>query len=350
MKTNSKKTGIKLAKKVSIIIVNWNGLHHLKKCMPALSKITYPNYEVILVDNASTKDKSVEYIKRYYPKIKLVLSKENTGFSGGNNIGYKNVTGEYVLFLNNDTEVNIDFLDKLVEKIEEDDKVGGVQSKIRSMVFPSKLDSVGAFLTNTGFLYHLGYLQKDKKEYDKITNLYTAKGACMLFRKDVIDKVGLFDDKFFAYFEETDFCHRVWLAGYTIQYAPKSVIYHQIGGTSNNMPNAFIQFHSFKNRINSYLKNLGTAELWKILPTHIILCEVAAFGFIIRKRPDLFVAINKAFYWNMTNWNETMIERKRIQTKIRKVSDHDLMPILKRRGSFKYYYYLFTNNLESYKP
>jgi GT2 family glycosyltransferase len=337
-------------KKVSIIIVNWNGLHHLKKCLPTLKKITYPNYEIILVDNASTKDKSVEYVKKYYPEIKLVVNKENLGFAGGNNVGFKIATGDYILFLNNDTQVMRDFLNKLVKKLEESDHIGGVQSKIRSMIYNHKLDSVGAFLTNTGFLYHLGYLQRDLKKYDSVTNLYTAKGACMLFRKKVIDKVGLFDNNFFAYFEETDFCHRVWLAGYTIQYAPKSIIYHQIGGTSNNMPNAFIQFHSFKNRINSYLKNLGTAELLMILPTHIILCEIAALGFIFRRRPDLFVAINRAFYWNMQNWNQTMRERNKIQTKIRKVSDRTIMPLLKRSAPFKYYYYLFTNNLQSYKP
>jgi GT2 family glycosyltransferase len=336
-------------RKVSIIIVNWNGLHHLKKCLPTLKKISYPNYEVILVDNAS-KDKSIEYVKRFYPKIKLILNSENLGFAGGNNVGYQKATGKYVLFLNNDTEVTKDFLNKLAEKLEEDDSIGGVQSKIRSIIYRNKLDSVGAFLTNTGFLYHLGYLQRDLKKYDSTTDLYTAKGACMLFRKNVIDKVGLFDEKFFAYFEETDFCHRVWLAGYSIKYAPESVIYHLIGGTSNKMPNAFIQFHSFKNRINSYLKNLGKTELWKILPTHIILCELAAIGFIFRGRFDLFLAINKAFYWNISNWHETMKERKKIQTKMRKVSDKSIMPLLKRSGSLKYYYYLFTNKLELYKP
>jgi GT2 family glycosyltransferase len=336
-------------KKVSIIIVNWNGLHHLKKCLPTLKKITYPNYEIILVDNAS-KDKSIEYVKRFYPKIKLILNRNNLGFAGGNNVGYKKATGEYILFLNNDTEVMKDFLTKLVEKLEEDEHIGGVQSKIKSMIFRNKLDSVGAFLTNTGFLYHLGYLQQDLKKYDSVTNLYTAKGASMLFRKKVIDKVGLFDEKFFAYFEETDFCHRVWLHGYTIQYAPESIIYHLIGGTANKMPNAFIQFHSFKNRINSYLKNLGSMELLKILPIHILLCELAAIVFIFRKRPDLFLAINKAFYWNITNWSETMKERENVQKKIRKVSDESIMKLLKRSGSLKYYYYLFTNNLESYKP
>lgn len=335
-------------KKVSVILVNWNGLHYLKKCLPTLTKSSYSNYEIIVTDNASS-DGSTSYLTKYYPKVKIVRNKENLGFAGGNNEAMKEVTGEYILLLNNDTIVTKDLIKNLVERIEEDKSIGVVQAKILSMDNSKRLDSVGAFLTNTGFLYHYGYYQYDKKIFDKTINLYSAKGAGMLIRKNLIDKLGLFDDTFFAYFEETDFCHRVWLAGYKIVYAPKAVLYHKIGGTSNKMNNAFIQYHSFKNRIRSYIKNLGTEEMIKILPLHILLCEAAGISFIFKKRFDLFIAINKAIYWNIIHLDETLKLRHVIQYKYRKVSDEEIMPLLKRKGSLKYYYYLFAKNLVGYK-
>lgn len=335
-------------KKVSIIIVNWNGLHHLKKCLPSLKKINYPNYEIILVDNGST-DESIDYIKSKFSEIKVVKNKKNLGFAGGNNSGLRLVLGEYVLLLNNDTLVKKNFLTKLVTKIEQSDDTGIVQSKILSMDDNRKLDSVGAFFTNTGFLYHHGYLQSDAQKFDKTKYLYTAKGACMLIRKKLINKIGLFDDQFFAYFEETDFCHRAWLAGYKVVYAPESIIYHKIGGTSNSMNNAFIQYHSFKNRITSYLKNLGTLELIKIIPLHIILCEIAALTFLIKLNAKLFLSINKAIFYNIQNLNSILKQRRIIQNKLRKKSDNQLFSILKVNPELKYYLYLFSNNLQNYK-
>lgn len=335
-------------KKVSIIIVNWNGLGHLEKCLPSLFKIDYPNYDVIVVDNAS-KDESVPYMEKNFPKIKIVQNKTNEGFAGGNNAGLSMVTGDYVLLLNNDTVVTKNFIDELVKTIESDPSIACVQSKILSMDYPDRLDSVGAYLTNTGFLYHFGYFQKNKKSYDSTKTLYTAKGACMMVRKKIVDQIGLFDQDFFAYFEETDFCHRIWLHGGKIEYCPKSIIYHKVGGTSNSMNNAFIQFHSFKNRINSYLKNLGTIELFKILPLHLVLCEIAALVFIPKGRPDLFIAINKAICWNFVNLSKTLNKRRKVQHKLRKVSDSEFMPIIKRNLGLRYYYYLFAKSLVGYK-
>lgn len=335
-------------KKVSIIIVNWNGLSHLKKCLPTLEKITYPNYEVILVDNASS-DGSQEFVKKNFTKIKIIQNKKNLGFSGGNNEGFKKANGDYILLLNNDTTVEKTFVSEMVKKLESDKLIGGVQGKLRSMDYPDRLDSIGAFLTSTGFLYHYRYFQKDLPKYDTEIYLYSAKGACMLFKKKVIDEVGLFDDDFFAYFEETDFCHRVWLAGYTIMYAPKSVIYHKVGGTSNSMNNAFIQYHSFKNRINSYLKNLSSQELIKILPLHLFLCEIAAIGFILKGKPALFLAINKAIFWNIKSIPNTIKKRKRVQQSIRKVKDKNLLSLIKVDPGYSYFLSLFTKSLVGYK-
>lgn len=346
---------MKTFEKVSIVIVNWNGRSHLVKCFPSLAKVNYPNFEIIIVDNAS-KDDSINLINEFRVimarknvKVLTVVNKKNLGFAGGNNVALPYVTGKYILLLNNDTVVTKDFIKELVVAIQKDPKIYCVQSKILSMDYPDKLDSVGAYLTNSGFLYHYGYFQKNKLSYDATRELYTAKGACMMVRKEVVDRIGLFDSDFFAYFEESDFCHRIWLSGGKVMYAPKSIIYHKVGGTSNSMNNAFIQFHSFKNRINSYLKNLGTLQMLEIVPVHILLCEVAAIGFIPKGRFDLFVAINKAIFWNIQHLKKTLKKRKRVQYKLRKVSDFQFLSKIKRNPGLRYYYYLFAKSLVGYK-
>src|SRR3989344_3605371 len=202
---------------VSVIIINWNGLEHLQKCLPSLYGQNYKKIEVIVVDNGSIDD-SVSWLNKKYPKVKIVKNKENKGFAEANNQGYEITTGEYILFLNNYTKVTKTFLTELLKVLKSNDLIGGVQSKLLLMDSPTRLDSVGSYLTNTGFLYHLGVYAEDSKKYSKQLEVYSAKGACMLLKREVLKKVEvegeIFDSRYFAYFEETDMCHRVWLAGY----------------------------------------------------------------------------------------------------------------------------------------
>ena len=332
-------------KLVSIIIINWNGLSHLKKCLPSLSLQKYKHVEVIIVDNAST-DGSVEYIEKNFPKIKVVVNDRNYGFAHGNNIGYEHVKGDYVLFLNNDTKVKSDFIIELLNVVDKDKRIAGAQSKILLMDEPTKYDSIGAFLTSTGFLYHYGVAKEDRPQYDHQINLYSAKGACMLFRKSVLEKIKvhgeIMDKSYFAYFEETDMCHRVWLAGFRIVYAPKSIIFHKVGATSNKFESSFVQYHSFKNRINSYLKNLDGGNVFRILPIHLILCQAFALILLSRFKLSVFLSIQKAIGWNVVNLGETLKKRKAIQSAIRTVSDSQIFPYILKDVGARYYLNLFS--------
>lgn len=327
-------------KKVSIIIVNWNGKHHLEKCLASLEKQSYENVEILMVDNASTDD-SVEFVKKFSNKIRIIENSKNYGFAEANNIGYRKATGDYILFLNNDTEVYKHFINELVKVLESDSTIGGVQSKILFMDNPSYLDAIGSFLTNTGFLYHYGLFAKDGSKFSSVIPVYSAKGACMLFRREVLEGVEvdneLFDSNFFAYFEETDLCHRVWLSGYKILYVPKSVILHKFGATSKRLAKPFIEYHSFKNRINSYIKNLSYLHLAYILPIHIILCEGLSLVFIFRRRFDIFVAIQRAILWNVIHLPKTIKKRNYIQNKIRKLTDKEIFKTLKKNQPVSYY-------------
>ena len=205
---------------VSIIIVNWNGGEVFRQCLQTLSGLTYPKFEIILVDNGST-DGSQEYyqvFKSLVRKVKVVKNKTNLGFAPANNQGVKLARGEYVLLLNNDTKVEANFLHKMVARMQSDPSIGALQPKIYMIDNPNNLDNAGSFLTWTGFLYHWGFGSIDTAEFSKERLVYSAKGACLLTRKEIIAKLGLFDDAFVSYFEESDFCGRIWLAGYKVIY------------------------------------------------------------------------------------------------------------------------------------
>jgi GT2 family glycosyltransferase len=330
---------------VSVIIINWNGKHFLDKCLTSLYAQKYKNIEVIFVDNAST-DGSINYVKEKFPKTKIVINKENLGFADANNIGYRVAKGEYILFLNNDTEVTDTFIIELLVVLENNPKIGGAQSKILLMDEPDRLDSVGAFLTKTGFLFNYGIAKKDSPKYNKQIDLYTAKGACMMFKKHVLEEIlvdgEILDSRYFVYFEETDMCHRVLLAGYKIVFVPKSAIYHKMGGTSTKLNNSFVQYHSFKNRLNSYTKNLSLKELIQIMPVHIVLCEGFALFSLLKGNLALFKAVHQAYFWNITELKTTIKKREYIQRKIKKVTINfsKLLPVNIRPS---YYYYLVTN-------
>ncbi len=325
---------------VSVIIVNWNGVEHLKKCLPSLYNQSHKKIEVIVVDNGST-DGSVKWARKNYPNTKILVNKKNLGFAEGNNVGYEICQGEYVLFLNNDTQVTKTFLTNLVMVLESNQKIGGVQSKILFMDNHNQLDSVGSFLTYTGFLYHLGVYVNNSEEFDKQKIIYSAKGACMMFRKDILDEIKvegeIFDSRFFAYFEESDLCHRVWLAGYKIMFVPKSVIYHKFGATSIKLRKPFIEYHSYKNRINSYIKNLGAGMLFRILPFHIAICEVLSLVFLFRGNWQISLSIQKAIWWNIKNIRPTIKKRMVVQRQIRKVSDSVIFDHLVFNPSLQYY-------------
>ncbi len=336
---------------VSIIIVNWNGLKWLSDCFSSLHSQDYKNFEIVFVDNASS-DGSVEWVKKHYLKTKIIVNKENLGFADANNVGYRQAKGEYILFLNNDTRVTKTFLSELVD-VFKDPTIGGAQSKILLMDHPDTHDSVGAYMTPSGFLYHFGFGKKDAKQYDKQIELYTAKGACMMFKKEVLKRVEyngwVLDPDYFAYFEESDMCHRIWLSGSRIVYAYKSVIYHKMGATSSGMNNAFIQYHSFKNRLNSYLKNLGAWWLFLYFPLHLFLVVCFALFALLQRKWQLSGAIFRAIWWNIRTFPRTLRLRSHVQLVVRMVSDSTLQAKILRTPSFSYYQHLIAGTLVEYK-
>lgn len=340
---------------VSIIIVNYNGRELLKRCLQSLRKQTYKELEIIVVDNDST-DGTVKEMKKLFPECHILSQSKNIGFAEGNNVGYLKSTGAYIYFLNNDTTLKSNAIDEMVNILHQKD-VGGVQSKLLLLEKPDTLDTIGAFLTPTGFLFHNHFGEKDNKTFDISTPLYTVKGASMMFKRKILEQVLLdhviFDREYFAYFEETDLCHRIWLAGYQIVYAPKAVVYHVMGATSSKMDNAFVQYHSFKNRIATYIKNLEWKNFLWLISLHLIIIELYACVVFLQGNIAIFKSIQKAIAWNIYSFPKLMKKRYIIQNKIRTTSDDSLFPYLMKYPNLRYYIALFTGraytkNIEDY--
>lgn len=222
---------------VAIIILNWNGLSHTRRCLMSLEKISYPDYSVFVVDNGS-EDGSAEKLKNEFPQHHFLINEKNLGFTGGNNTGINHAQKlgyPYFMLLNNDTEVSPDFLDHLMDCLKSESKIGLVQPLILFQDSPGIIWSAGgAYNSWLGISKTLGD-RKNLKEYQsEKTDLDWATGCCLLFSKEILEKTGGLANAFFAYFEDVDWSLRIRKAGYKIKLAPKSIIYHEGNGSSKN--------------------------------------------------------------------------------------------------------------------
>jgi len=218
-----------ISPKVSLIILNWNGKENTINCLKALKLTTYSNYETIIVDNGS-KDGSVKFFKENYPEIKIIENEENLGFAEGNNVAIREVLKrkeiKYIALLNNDTIVKPDWLEKLVNVLESDDKIGSCQPKILSLINPQIIDAVGIYLDKYGRAAQKGYNEKDLGQYDKVTEVFGVCAGAALYRAKTLSQIGLFDKDFFAYFEDVDLAIRMRLYGWKSVCIPQAIIYH----------------------------------------------------------------------------------------------------------------------------
>lgn len=334
---------------ISVVIVNWNGRRLLEDCLKSLSEISYGNKEILFVDNASLDD-SVSYVRKNFPNVKVIQNTKNLGFAGGNDVGFKKASGDAILILNTDTIVEKNLLDALGDTLYSANDIGAVQPKIVMYPQTNFIDSIGSFFLPNGDLYHYGR-EKDPRlsMYNKEMDIFSAKGACILLRREVLEKTGLFDKDYFAYFEDTDLSMRIWLSGYRIVYTPKTTVYHKGGATAKKVASSHIQFYSYKNRLCTYIKNLSFKYLCRVMPLTIIIYELASILYIAKRKVDISWAIQKAIFWNITHIKQTLQKRKYVQRKIRAVKDDNFFPKLTRRVRLSYYYYQFFGGIERYR-
>ena len=233
---------------VSIVILNWNGKQHLKECLLSLKKQTYKNLEVILVDNGST-DGSVDYIKDNFGDfVKLIENKANLGFAEGNNIGIRNSSGKYILLLNNDIKADPLWAEELIKVAESDDKIGMCACKILSWDDSGVIDSAGLSIYKDGLSRGRGRLELDNGQYNSQEEVLCPSGCAALYRREMLDQVGGFDEIFFIYSEDTDLGLRARLAGWRCVYVPQAVVYHRYSCASSAY-SLFKAFLAERNRL-----------------------------------------------------------------------------------------------------
>ena len=254
---------------ISVVVLNFNGKQHLEECFKSLVALDYPadKCELMLVDNASA-DESVAFVRANFPTVRIVQNEDNLGFAAGNNRGAQAAHGDYVVFLNNDTRVDGQWLKELVTPCLEDSEVVCTASKMLAWD-GSKVDFVSSAMNFHGFAFQPDYGARDV--FDQSHPLLFACGGAMLIRRNVFLDLGGFDEDYFIYFEDVDLGWRVWLAGYRVLFAPKAIFYHRLHATMD----AFSQFRKWvlfeRNALVTLIKNYDEANLSRALPAALML-------------------------------------------------------------------------------
>ena len=297
---------------VSIIILNYNGINDLEKCFESLYNLNYKNVELILVDNKS-QDKSVELIKNKYADVKLYELKKNFGFAEGNNKGMVHANGEYVALLNMDTWVDPNWLTELVKAAQSSEKIGIVGSKIYYYYDRKTVNFAGSSCDKYGNTVQIGAKTVENELFNKQEQKKTffACGASMLFKRELYNKIKLFDPSYFMYFEDVDFCWRAWIFGYDVIYVPTSIIYHKINRIRENFPK--IIYMAQRNKLRTILKNYELKSLIKILPNYFYLRLKEIVNSQVYKKSTIFILYLKSFLWNLFQIRSLIRNRIEIQ-------------------------------------
>ncbi|MGX1928621.1 glycosyltransferase family 2 protein [Flagellimonas sp. 2504JD4-2] len=287
---------------VSIITINYNESEVTLEMLESLKGLTYPNIEVIVVDNASPND-SPDIIKEQYPGVCLIKSRENLGFAGGNNLGVKQSTGDYLLFINNDTIVPEGFIEPLVQTLQEDKTIGMVSPKIKFHWNPELIQYAGYTPMNHWTIRNnsIGYHQKDDGRFDTEGETESIHGAAMMVPRTVVDKVGMMTEIYFLYYEEHDWAEMIKRAGYKIYYQPKSHILHK-ESISTGKFSPLKTYYISRNRILFARRNFKPLQLGISL---LFQCFVSipknSLQFLIKRELKHFKAFWKAISWNLTH-------------------------------------------------
>jgi len=299
--------------KVAVLVLNYNGKRHLKTCLESLRRQTYKNYDVYIADNGST-DGSVEYVQEHFSWVKVIdLKKKNLGFAKSYNEAIKRVDADFVALLNNDTKADENWLKELVNEIIGDGSIIAVGSKLLLYDYPHLINHAGAKITPIGGGIDIGLYEQDEEKYNIKRAVGAVCGAAMLVRKNLFLKVGGFDEDYFAYFEDTDFCWRAWIYGFCTVYVPSSIIYHKMGGTFGTRGNPTRLFYGERNRQVSMIKNFGLINLFNFLLISVGYFGIQAFLLAYDKNMQGLLALVKANFCFTRNLRFAFKKRNLIQ-------------------------------------
>ncbi|MGH9866844.1 MAG: glycosyltransferase family 2 protein [Candidatus Polarisedimenticolia bacterium] len=279
---------------VSVIVVSWNSLDFLPRCLASVEAQSHPAVELIVVDNAS-KDGSAAYVREGHPRAVLVENPRNLGFCAGNNVGLKRARGAYILFLNADATLTPRYIEEALQPFAADSRTGMVAGKVLRFD-QHTLDTTGQFLTRSRRVKERGYGEPDRGQYDRPGEVFSVCGAVALVSRALVDSVSIdgefFDEDFFAFNEDLDAGWRARRLGWRCAYHPAAVAYHYRGGTQVDRRDGprrhgemarrppHIQAHIVKNRYLAIIKNDTAGSVLLNLP-FILAWEVALWGWLV---------------------------------------------------------------------
>jgi GT2 family glycosyltransferase len=315
--------------KVSVVIPNWNGANDLPDCLDSLHAQTLKPH-IVVVDNGSS-DNSLKLLEAEYPSVEVIKLRKNRGFAGGVNAGIRKSLKDgfkYIALLNNDATADKPWLRHLVETLDKNPAVGIATSKIVDRD-NTHIDSTGDIYTVWGLAFPRGRGEAVSDKYDRDTEVFGASGGASLYRSSMLEEIGLFDEDFFAYYEDVDISFRAQLAGWKVAYVPQAAVYHKIGATSSRVKN-FAIYQTLKNYPQLLWKNVPAKLMWRIFP-RFVLAYFMIWGRAV-SRGQVW-ASTKGVLASILLWPKKLFQRYKIQ-KSRKVSasyihsiiTHDLPP------------------------
>ena len=285
---------------VSIVIVSWNGRGLLEQFLPSVLATDYPDFEVVVADNAST-DGTAGWLADAHPAVRVVRHPENWLFARGNNVAVAQTDAPYVCLLNNDVETPAGWLSPLVAVLEDGGDVGAVQPKLLQHTDRVRFEYAGA---SGGFLDAVGYpfargrvfstLEDDEGQYDDARDVCWATGACLLIRRSAFEDAGGLDERFEMHMEEIDLCWRLWRAGWRIRVEPESTVYH-LGGASLAQGNPRKTYLNFRNSLLMLYKNTPAAEWARVFRKRKLLDTLALARGLFAGGPAEASAIRRAY-------------------------------------------------------
>jgi GT2 family glycosyltransferase len=252
---------------VSIIILNWNGIKWLEECIDSVMQTSYQPIEIVVVDNAST-DNSIDVVYTKYREVVVVKNPENFGYAKGNNIGFKHVKGKYVVMLNNDMVVDKHWLEEPIKYLEKDPQIGIAGCRQMKYFDRTEIDGLYHYMMKSLIFLPIGLnscYDENNPLFSKPGYVFSVSGGSAIYRKTAFEKIGGFEERFFAYHEDTDLAMRFLFNGWKCVYAPTSVVYHR-GSASFKTESPTFVYYFERNRIWFIYKNWPLSVMLRFFP------------------------------------------------------------------------------------
>jgi GT2 family glycosyltransferase len=305
--------------RIAVTILNWNGVKFLKEFIPSLLKNTDSGIaDIWVIDNGST-DESVSFLQDNFPEVKLVLLDKNYGFAEGYNRGFREINAKYYLLLNSDVEVPQNWLNPLFELMENNPGIAVCGPKLldyRRRDYFEYAGAAGGYVDKYGYPFCRGRIfeniEKDNGQYDTLVECMWVSGAALMIRSEVYNKIGGFDNTFFAHQEEIDLCWRIQNLGYKVVCEPKSHVFH-VGGGTLEKGNPRKTYYNFRNSLFLIKKNFPQPQRMTALLARFFLDGVAALRMLFQGLPKDAAAVAKAYFHFWGKMGEMKRKRKLVK-------------------------------------